>query len=100
MEALYKLESAAMQNGAFSHSLDIRSPDSLRPYLMRCAVYAISYYITTGRAYSNWESAFAKANPEKLLAYVVSRGSGSDTEYIHRVTAYLRRYCGLRQQED
>lgn len=95
MESLYRLESAALQKGAFSRSLNVKIPEEMLLYTMRCIVYAVSYYITTGRASSEWEKAFSKANPQKLLSAVAKSGSASDTEYIKRVTSYLHRYCGL-----
>lgn len=95
MESLYWLEAAARQSGAFSNGLNVKIPEEKALYTMRCVVYAVSYYITTGRASSEWEKAFSKANPQKLLAYAVKNGSASDAEYIKRITSYLRRYCGL-----
>lgn len=95
MKALFDLESAAMRQGAFSRSLNITDPDDLRVYIMQSAVYAISRYVTTGRAWRGWEAAFSRADPEKLLAHIVKGGTGTDDEYVKRATAYLRRFCKL-----
>lgn len=84
-----------MRQGAFSSRLNVKNPDDLPRYIMRCAVYAISRYVTTGRVWSGWQTAFSKADPDKLLAYIVNGGAGSDDDYIKRATAYLRRFCKL-----
>lgn len=56
---------------------------------------AIAWYVNTGRATTNWISSLLKANPHKLLAYLVKQGKGSHEALIQSTTQYLARYCKL-----
>ena len=55
----------------------------------------INWYVWTGRATVQWIKALSKANPSKLLAYVLKGGQATD-DRIRSVTSYLTRYCGLK----
>lgn len=55
----------------------------------------LCWYIWTGRATVQWIKALSKANPGKLLAYVLKGGQSTD-DRIRSVTSYLTRYCNLK----
>lgn len=61
------------------------------------AYSAINWYIETCRASAAWEKALQKANPRKLLHYMLSGEDKSDDVMVTRATKYLKRYCGLTE---
>ena len=61
----------------------------------RDAYYAIAWYITTGRATTAWIKAVGKANPRKLIAYILKQEDQSVSAQVNATTTYIRRYCGF-----
>ena len=59
----------------------------------RDAFQAIAWYVNTGRCSPAWVRSALRADPGKLLDRT---GCGTVDEEIQRATAYLRRYCRLR----
>lgn len=59
--------------------------------------YASHYYITTGRAGTEWIKAWTAAGHEKLIKYVAKTYDGSTVGAINSITEYLKRYCKLDQ---
>ena len=60
-------------------------------------VMAITWYVTTGRSTRSFDKALAKANPDKLTAFILKSSALADDEIIIRCKSYLRRYCGLSE---
>lgn len=58
---------------------------------------AISWYVRTGRACTDWLRAILKANPKKILAFMVSHAQNASTMgLIESATTYLRKYCAYK----
>ena len=58
---------------------------------------AINWYITTGRACPAWIKAILKANPKKILCFMVCHTQSTSTMgLIESATIYLRRYCAYK----
>ena len=58
---------------------------------------AVEWYINTGRAPLGWERALDRADPKKLLDYILDGDSQSMSEQVERATDYLKRYCRLEE---
>ena len=68
-------------------------------YAYRSAADAIRWYVRSGRASTPWIKALLKANPEKILAFLVeSCEYGATEEYVKLATKYLRRFCRLNKE--
>lgn len=56
---------------------------------------SIKWYIVTDRAPLAWVKALSKADPKKLIRYVLRQENQSTDGQIKAVTDYLQRYCKL-----
>ena len=70
----------------------LRSKTQEQRTARRDAYDAVAWYVSTGRASTQWIRSALKADPGKLLDYV---GQGTVEEEVDRATRYLRRWCGL-----
>lgn len=57
------------------------------------AYNSIEWYVHTGRSCIAWERSLKKANPKKLLKYILKQDDQSVDGQIKAATEYLRRYC-------
>lgn len=87
-DTLYNLWSAA----EFGHE----TPEERADY--RDAYYSVEWYVSTGRAPLAWEKALARADPKKLLAFILKGDNQSVDGQVARATAYLERYCRLAEE--
>lgn len=58
---------------------------------------AVEWYVNTGRAPLGWERALDRADPKKLLDYILDGDNQSMSEQVERATDYLKRYCRLEE---
>ena len=58
---------------------------------------AVEWYINTGRAPLGWERALSRADPKKLLDYILDGDDQSMSAQAERATDYLKRYCRLEE---
>ncbi|MBQ9348840.1 MAG: hypothetical protein IJT94_16130, partial [Oscillibacter sp.] len=58
---------------------------------------AVEWYINTGRVPLGWERALSRADPKKLLDYLLDGDDQSMSAQVERATDYLKRYCRLEE---
>lgn len=97
-----------MKNSASFVSSDSVS-DSLYSLFLACFNYSssserfqrfnaydsISWYVTTCRASASWIRALQRANPEKLLKFIISSDDHSSIGNVSAATTYLKQHCHL-----
>ena len=59
---------------------------------------SIKWYVLTGRSSVTWDKALKKANPKKLISYILKSSDQSVDGQIKSTTKYLKRYCGLKYE--
>ena len=74
--------------------------DSLLKQAANDTYDASEYYITTGRAYIEWQIAWTAANSLSLFKYVAKHYDGTIMGTISLITAYLNKYCKLQKMLD
>lgn len=57
------------------------------------AYHSIEWYVMTGRSCLAWENALKKANPKKLINFILKQDDQSVQGQVESTTKYLRRYC-------
>ena len=87
-DTLYNLWEAA----EFGHE----TPEERADY--RDAYNSVEWYVNTGRAPLAWEKALARADPKKLLAFILNGEDQSVDGQVARVTKYLDHYCRLNAE--
>ena len=55
---------------------------------------SLAWYLTTGRACYAWEKALKRADPKKLINFILKQDDQSVDAQVRNATRYLKRHCG------
>ena len=87
-DTLHKLRMAA----EFGHA----TPEEKRRFMDAC--HSVEWYVSTGRADADFEKALARANPEKLLSYILNGKNQSVEGQVARAKSYVRSHCRRKRE--